>query len=988
MSSATVTTRATPDKEKTIETFLDQVDISTIYAKEALVSRIEQIKTWWANRHDQLPQWAEQHIALHRKLNCLLQTTDPEEINPALYARIRRSHESSSEAFGAIANVVKFTLFKRAAIPQQSPYEQHHGLLTSEAYVPQNQTESRLNMALLMDAHQRTEDPLVKRKIEFLAMNYLAKAAPPPHPGEFTSSVEREELLEPLQRMLQIPLASLTSEYHREGTPLDRDDKLKKAFKTLLAPEATTDCVLIDNTEIQELFPLFFPTIPDISACSSAGSSASASLLQIAKLSVGFANIFTEYLTEHSQDPFAAEMKTPILLDLTGPLKDFIVTEGESGKIERYEGRRKQIEQEIDHAIDLTFDQLKEAYPQIGKSLDGRIKFKIFVKANLFYVCRARVKDMSVLLTPSMFRELEDFLLPTQVLESEKKCTFNGFKLQLDVDVKRQEAALKNIAMRMQSNHQYIYAGHLANFFNLTGTRIGAVSGRMESLSLVNFDTMVREFRDDRYTPSGMNVKYFNEKEDITHATVFRRLKEATHPAPGNSPPPSYVSILGGATTDILEGLMKDIPITTWHELNANPATRMILQQSLLRLFNHLADAENHQRDFVRFSEAIELAHCEMTTLLTLATPYASDAFAIKYAENVRPIVPAELRPHVKAGAAKSAMNAFAGINAAIYAKNPKSLRVCATTAYFEESRFIKECTMQRVREDSSAKVDLYVGEFNHNIQHSATWDSYSAGTVMADVEELLATGKAVDHMTIAIDCTIDYGNSARVKMLLEHFSEQIKSGQLNFVFFRSGQKFDMLGMDNYYGAPFWMVNNGDSKLWGEFDRLINKKTYQTDPLTNQWLALIQTHAPGAVDAYKHQYFTQSRAILDQVPPEIKPHGKYSEVVRVSAVEPEVDTTFIDIKVFPDNIVSSYDLQQLFVQKALEAGVRVHNRGSFGFYHPNWGVLPTPKEGRFESIRINPGLDPKDNEFIIKFLQEIPSMVEKIRAKRLGQTAQ
>ena len=155
-----------------------------------------------------------------------------------------------------------------------------------------------------------------------------------------------------------------------------------------------------------------------------------------------------------------------------------------------------------------------------------------------------------------------------------------------------------------------------------------------------------------------------------------------------------------------------------------------------------------------------------------------------------------------------------------------------------------------------------------------------------------------------------------------------------------------MLGMDNYYGAPFWMVNNGGPQ-WREFDRLFNSETYHTDDLTNQWFCLIHQYASYAVDAYKAQYFANARALVDMIPPDIRPGGKSANYVRASTFDSDADTTFIDLKFFrrfgtaDQNFKKHREMENLFINKALKYGVRFETRGSFGFYYPNWIEIPS-----------------------------------------------
>ena len=50
---------------------------------------------------------------------------------------------------------------------------------------------------------------------------------------------------------------------------------------------------------------------------------------------------------------------------------------------------------------------------------------------------------------------------------------------------------------------------------------------------------------------------------------------------------------------------------------------------------------------------------------------------------------------------------------------------------------------------------------------------------------------------------------------------------------------------------------------------------------------------------------------------------------------------------------------------------RAAARGSFGFFYPNIILIPSNEGEAFTSLRINPGLNPEDNKFIIEFFNEL-----------------
>jgi len=329
-------------------------------------------------------------------------------------------------------------------------------------------------------------------------------------------------------------------------------------------------------------------------------------------------------------------------------------------------------------------------------------------------------------------------------------------------------------------------------------------------------------------------------------------------------------------------------------------------------------------------------------------------------------------------------MNAFAGINAAVRAMNPNAERVYGEESYFEEVMFIgkNRSTKDVLANKDIASVDLYVSEFNHNINISTEHSHYTEGEIIRDVEALLKEKPGTKHLTVALDVTIDFINSDKVKKVLTHFAKEIQEGKLNFVFFRSGQKFDMLGMDNYYGASYWTVNNGGEQ-WKGFDSMMRSETYKTDPLTRQWFSLVNKYAPAALDTYRGRIFENAKAILKEVPKELLPGASKDQQIRVSTVDKNMEPAFIDIKILNDHPEKTMEfLHKKLYERFAKAGVKMHSRGSFGFYHPNFNVIPAKEDLKPRNIRINPGLNPEDNKIIVAFLKDIPKLMVEFEASR------
>ena len=108
-----------------------------------------------------------------------------------------------------------------------------------------------------------------------------------------------------------------------------------------------------------------------------------------------------------------------------------------------------------------------------------------------------------------------------------------------------------------------------------------------------------------------------------------------------------------------------------------------------------------------------------------------------------------------------------------------------STNLYYEiASIYGSKSHFEEVLADDEVKtVDLYCGQFNPNVSVDPDDHHYMQRDIASDVRLLLEKKPAIKHMTVAVDCTIDYVNSQKIKQLLETFREEIQSGKLNFVF-------------------------------------------------------------------------------------------------------------------------------------------------------------------------------------------------------------
>lgn len=825
-----------------------------------------------------------------------------------------------------------------------------------------------------MNVYNRSNDPPTKRKIEFLALNYLAKAAP----ANLKDLGLSPKITSQMEEMFQLGLMNEAMSYHREAPVFER--YISTALDQTFAKEAQGRFWLTDTTHFEPLFPIFF----NVAETTETGN--------VNSLIGGWVQNITQALEEHvennPQDYLSKYINPPLLFDLTPLLSDLIKTEGDPGNEEAFAEKKGEVLEALNEAIERTIVEFKTTHLESPLTSEDEQKLRVFLKSNIISVCRCEVgpenEGMGVLKRIDFFLNPDDCKLPDSMFAPDSEETFLNWKLK---GKKNDNRFLSDLIADLDSRSKT----QIESFVNHTGIRIGGVNGREKVFNFISLKELVGEIggghRMTEYAVHGRNVTAFKEKEEILDMALFNRFKTKMNDANFAQANP-HIAILGETTAATIEGLMKDITEEKWTELNDNPDTRMIVQQSLYRMMQHLAIAENNTDNFTKYSQAIELISYEMATLLALSFPYKESDFQEIYKKQVNEMVPETLQDGIAVGLAKSAMNVFAGVNAAVLTQNPHPERVCDANSYFEVVSFIGENrTVQDVISGPEIKtVNLYAGEFNHNVNVKMSHSHYTAGSVINDIEVLLNQNKSnsefgIERLTVALDVTIDFLKSKKAEELLKHFSQEITDGRLNFVFFRSGQKFDMLGIDNYYGSPFWMVNNGEPQ-WEEFNHLPANDIYKTDQLSMQWFCLVNKHAPLALDNYRKQIFDNARHIISQVPDDLKPNNGRSQNVRVSTVAKDMEPAFIDIKILNDIPEKTMDmLQELLYKKFAEKGVKIHSKGSFGFYHANFNVLPSKEDMRPRNIRINPGLDAEENQIIIDFIKDIPKAMRDLEER-------
>jgi hypothetical protein len=431
-------------------------------------------------------------------------------------------------------------------------------------------------------------------------------------------------------------------------------------------------------------------------------------------------------------------------------------------------------------------------------------------------------------------------------------------------------------------------------------------------------------------------------------------------------------------TLQVLKDLCGSVSEEKWNELGMRPAHSSIVQLSLTKIKQklELLSEEAEKMTFHAFFSQLEQTHADLTSVLEILNPFTVSDFISAF-QSHQTFIPQELRSLTGYGIHASAMTSLAGIFKAVEKSIGRPARILyGENTYFEcihaTERVSQACSTKEATEQDWKDADLILVQFNPTVkrinfkvtEYQAT--EYHEEKIAETVHRALKA-KEGRPLCIALDCTLDYNDSPRVGRLLGEFQREIECGDLNIMCYRSGLKFDLFGMDNYCGAPFFMLHNQDPK-WKCYDALLTDPVLQTDDLSINWFSLAYQRAVPYLEMYRKQIFANTRAVLDKLPAALySPENRFYRVIPVDA---DVDPSFIDIKIFgPMHTFRGEMLVGIFLTiKCMEAGYPLLFRPGIGFTHPNLAVL-FGKE--CTTVRLTVGLDPAQVDVIVRCLEKV-----------------
>lgn len=468
---------------------------------------------------------------------------------------------------------------------------------------------------------------------------------------------------------------------------------------------------------------------------------------------------------------------------------------------------------------------------------------------------------------------------------------------------------------------------------------------------------------------------------DFMNQPVVGKFKKLSEENDGSS----YLKLLPAATIKLLKELSKH----SIDEKYNSKELQNLLQASYFRMMNAMNEAIYRKDDFVHFHNQIELIHQEIQTILTIVKPYNQEMLSETIKSNLTIILEGihVQGAHLMPSAMHAMSTAFGGVEKQ---KGTNKLKIAQVKDCYYEQNYLFDTAKnyqtsivsgddfdpnKKIPLDENAiPIDLFICEFHHNI--SLEKQVYKPENVLEQVKSLINNNQVADQFTVLIDTTMDLENSDEMKHFLSDptIKERIQNGQLNIVLVRSAQKFDMLGMDNYYGGIVTVINDGNN--FSTFNERMAEKQDQISGVAYQGVALLQKAAYSEIEQRRQIIMGNTKEfyqrIVNNAPNSIyAPENK--NPFQISKIEDE-KSIFLDVK-FQRCPKSAFLFVELLMKSAHERGMPLSQRASFGFDTTNVTVI-NREPPLAPLVRINPGLEDVETrnyyaDFIINLQKEI-----------------
>ncbi len=414
------------------------------------------------------------------------------------------------------------------------------------------------------------------------------------------------------------------------------------------------------------------------------------------------------------------------------------------------------------------------------------------------------------------------------------------------------------------------------------------------------------------------------------------------------------------AELKMIKGLISKVSEDQWAQIMCSSTKSKIIQFSFSEIEKQLHFLQQKERAFFLDFTHLEKIHYYLCNLLEIFSPFDSSDFFEIYQN----LLPEDFKKHTSYAVHSSGMTSFRGVFTALENALGPFRVIYGKNIYYEceniATKGVNASASEKATDEDFEQTDVLLVQFDPVWKIVFEKDQYKVENI-SDLLHKIFTKKREKPLVLVIDSTFDFINSKRNHLLLKEFQEQIEKGMLNIICYRSGIKFDLLGMDNFFGAPFLMIHNKDPK-WDYFDFLLKDPLLQTDKLSMNWFCLAYQYAASELELYRKQTFENTKKLLNRLPQRLYEKGSPYQVI---SFEKEAHSVFVDIKVkgFLHSIRAAGLVGGTLFMMCMENGYPIFTRHSLGFYHPNFGLI---FDKDLTTIRLTVGIDPEVIETFVK----------------------
>lgn len=344
-----------------------------------------------------------------------------------------------------------------------------------------------------------------------------------------------------------------------------------------------------------------------------------------------------------------------------------------------------------------------------------------------------------------------------------------------------------------------------------------------------------------------LNVFSFNKLDDLINSEVYIKYKNQQYTL---SQELSYVKIYHAAVCNMIEGLYQHIKK---HDISKSKLK--LLQHSYGFIHQYMEWGIRYKDDHRRAINIFQWLIEEITFALIVLKPYKIDEFPDIFKKSLYNLH-AELKQdnsiEFNVGLFNSGMRAFfEAIEATIETNTTTNPSIVFTNnVYYETIEYLSE---QNIKFENysqgklkNSNADIYVTNLMAPLATPDKKASYAVNPIQF-VDDIFKERTSRKPVSIILDITATDEGSKLIKNFLHTHKSKINTGKLNIVFFKSLQKYGMLGTDKFQAGYIWTINN--KRKFALFNARITNINRQNNALDSQFICHMMKYSYNQIRA-------------------------------------------------------------------------------------------------------------------------------------------